>query len=150
MKFCRDCGQNITHDNRFGGLCQSCYNYYRNGGTTNPIPPKGVIKKDSRGYIICHICGKAYKRLGSHTKEKHHMSIAEYKEKFELCANAKTTESNYSAHMSELAYKYEMPTMLKDVGKATRIKKGEKDKRLGKKTRLQETLAKKSRCKKGA
>lgn len=140
MKFCRDCGQDITRDNRFGGLCQSCWVYYRKGGTVNPLPPKGVIAKDSRGYIVCHICGKAYKRLGSHTKEKHHMHIAEYKERFELCNNAKTTESNYSSHMSELAYKYEMDKQLKEVGKATRIKKGEKDKRLGKKVRLQERI----------
>ena len=138
--YCRDCGQDITHCNRYGGLCQSCWTYYRKGGEVHPLPPQGVIVKDSRGYIICHICGKAYKRLGSHTKEKHHMSIAEYKEKFELCANAKTTESNYSAHMSKLAYKYEMPKMLLDVGKATRIKKGEKDKRLGKTVRLQERI----------
>lgn len=145
---CRDCGQDISHCNRYGGLCQSCWVYYRNGGTVNPLPPKGVIAKDSRGYVVCHICGKAYKRLGSHTKEKHHMHIDEYKAKFELCNNAKTTESGYSKHMSSLAYKYEMDKQLKEAGKGTRIKKGQRDMRLGKQVRLQERIDRSIRYKK--
>lgn len=144
-KYCRDCGQDITHCNRYGGLCQSCWTYYRKGGKVHPLPPKGVIAKDSRGYIVCHICGKAYKRLGSHAKEKHHMSIAEYKAKFELCNNAKTTESNYSQHMSKLAYKYDMDKQLIEAGKDTRIAKGQRHMRLGKATRLQERIDKHNR-----
>ena len=97
---CRDCGQDISHYNRYGGLCQSCWRYYRDGGKAHPLPPQGVIQKDDRGYVVCHICGKAYKRLGSHIKEKHHGSIDAYKKEFGLCNNAKTTESNYSKHMS--------------------------------------------------
>jgi hypothetical protein len=76
------------------------------------------------------------------------MSIAEYKAKFELCNNAKTTERNYSAHMHNLAYKYDMPKQLQITGEATRIKKGERDKRLGKKVRLQECLDRSERYKK--
>jgi hypothetical protein len=145
MKCCQSCNKDITKDNRYGGYCQSCYKYFRDGGTVNPLPPKGVITKDERGYVVCHICGKAYKRLGSHIKESHSMCIAEYKERFELCNNAKTTEANYSEHMHELAYKYNMPERLKQVGQATRIKKGERDKRLGKKVRLQECIERSKR-----
>lgn len=144
-KYCRDCGQDITHNNRYGGLCQSCYTYYRKGGTINPLPPKGVIAKDSRGYIVCHICGKAYVRLGSHIKEKHHGTIEAYKKEFELCNNAKTTESTYSKHMSKLAYKYDMDKQLKKAGKGTRIQKGQKHMRLGKTVRLQERIDKHNR-----
>jgi hypothetical protein len=68
------------------------------------------------------------------------MSIAEYKAEYELCNNARTTERNYSEHMHKLAYKYEMPKRLQETGKSTRIKKGERDKRFGKKVRLQECL----------
>jgi hypothetical protein len=145
VSYCKFCGKDTTHDNHYTGYCQGCYNYFRNGGTINPLPQKGVITKDHRGYIVCHICGKAYKRLGSHIKESHNMAIAEYKEEFELCNNAKTTEDSYSQHMHNLAYKYNMPEMLKEAGKATRIKKGEKDKRLGKKVRLQECLERSKR-----
>lgn len=145
---CKSCGKDTSHDNRFGGYCQSCYKYFRDGGTVNPVPPKGVVAKDHRGYVVCHICGKAYRRLGSHIKESHGMTIAEYKEKFGLCNNAKTTEINYSQHMHELAYKYEMPQRLKEAGKATRIKTGEKDKRLGKPVRLQECIDRSNRYRK--
>ena len=142
---CRDCGQDISHCNRYGGLCQSCWVYYRKGGEVHTLPPEGVIVRDSRGYVICHICGKAYKRLGSHAKEKHSMSIAGYKEKFGLCNNAKTTESNYSAHMSKLAYKYDMDKQVSEKGKHTRFKKGQRDMRLGKTVRLQERINKRNR-----
>lgn len=137
---CSKCGKPI--DRSYAGMCQSCYRYYHDGGTDNILPEPGEIKYDSRGYVICHICGRAYKRLGSHIKEWHGMSIAEYKEKFGLCNNAKTTESNYSQLMHDFAYQYNMPKQLKKVGQPTRIKKGERDKRFGKKARLQECLNK--------
>lgn len=143
---CSNCGKHI--DQSYNGMCQACYNYYRKGGTKNPIPKPGVITHDYRGCVVCHICGQAYKRLGSHIKESHGMTIAEYKEQFELCNNAKTTEKNYSEHMHNLAYKYDMPNRLQKTGYDTRIKKGEKDKRLGKKVRLQERIDKSQRYKK--
>jgi NMD protein affecting ribosome stability and mRNA decay len=135
---CSKCGK--PTDRSYAGMCQGCYKYYHSGGTDNPLPPLGKVEYDHRGYVICHICGRAYKRLGSHIKESHGLTIAEYKAKFELCNNAKTTESNYSEHMHNLAYKYDMPKRLQITGYPTRIKKGEKDKRYGKKVRLQECL----------
>lgn len=146
--YCSKCGKSISDKIYPDRTCQSCYNYYRKGGVDNPIPPMGKIEYDHRGYVVCHICGKAYKRLGSHIKESHNMSIAEYKAEFELCNNARTTEKNYSTHMHDLAYKYEMPKRLQISGQSTRIKKGERDKRLGKKVRLQECLNKTARYKK--
>lgn len=143
--YCKFCGKETTHDNRYGGYCQGCYRYFRDGGTVNPLPPKGIIAKDYRGYVVCHICGRAYKRLGSHVKESHGLTIAEYKEQFGLCNNARTTEINYSQHMHELAYKYGMPERLKEAGKNTRVKAGEKDRRLGKQVRLQEIIDKRNR-----
>ena len=140
---CTECDQQALPGHK--GMCQSCYNYFRKGGVVNPIPDKGIIAYDYRGYPICHICGKAYKRLGSHVKEKHKMSIAEYKAKFELCANARTTEKNYSKHMHDLAYKYDMPKQLQTTGVKTRIKPGDKHLRAGKKARLQECIDKKVR-----
>lgn len=136
---CKKCGK---HTNRsYAGMCQSCYRYYHDGGTDNPLPELGKVEYDHRGYVVCHICGRAYKRLGSHIKESHNMNIAEYKAKYELCRNARTTEKNYSQHMHNLAYKYDMPQRLKEAGKITRFKKGSKI-RLGKKVRLQECIDK--------
>lgn len=124
-----------------GGLCQGCYNYFRKGGTQNTPPPKGVIARDSRGYVICHICGRAYKRLGSHLKESHDMTIAEYKYTFGLCVSAKTTHEEYSAHMKSLALKHNMDKRLTQAGYKTRLKPGDKL-RLGIPVRLQEILNK--------
>lgn len=140
---CKECDQQAVPNHK--GMCQSCYNYFRKGGTNNPIPDKGIIAHDYRGYVVCHICGRAYKRLGSHVKETHKMTIAEYKAKFELCNNAKTTEENYSKHMHSLAYKYDMPQRLQITGIETRIKPGDKHLRMGKKSRLQECIDKRVR-----
>lgn len=142
---CSKCGKHINGKIYPDKTCQSCYNYYHKGGTNNPIPAKGTIAHDYRGYVVCHICGRAYKRLGSHAKEAHQMSVAEYKEKFGLCNNAKTTESNYSKHMRKLAYKYDMDKRLRIAGVSTRIKKGQKEHRLGKPVRLQECIDKRIR-----
>ena len=139
MKVCSLCGKSIGRLYP-GGTCQGCYNYFRQGGTVNPIPNRGEITLDERGFVICHICGRAYKRLGSHIKESHNLTIAEYKEVFGLCNNAKTTEHSYSMKMRENAYRNEMPKRLEQAGMNTRIKCGEKTLRLGKKSRLQECL----------
>lgn len=142
MLRCKDCGKETPRS--YAGFCQGCYLYYRNGGEINSLPPKGTIAYDSRGYVICHICGKSYKRLGSHIKESHNMSIDKYKELYGLCANARTTEAQYSQKMHDNAYKHDMPNRLQITGKNTQFKKGEKL-RLGKETRLQESLDKRER-----
>lgn len=134
---CSSCGKTIRKAYP-GGMCEGCYNYFRKGGTVSPLPPRGVVARDHRGYVVCHICGRAYKRLGSHARESHGLTIAEYKSKFGLCGSAKTTERMYSERMKRLAYQYDMPDMLKEAGKGTRIKAGEKHLRYGKKSRLQE------------
>lgn len=146
---CSSCGKNYHSNKAYPNrLCQGCYNYFRKGGTINPIPKHGEITHDERGFVICHICGKAFKRLGSHIKESHGFTIAEYKEMFGLCNNAKTTEQTYSQHMSKLAYRNAMPQRLQETGQKTRIKKGDKTLRFGKKARLQECLDRSKRYKK--
>lgn len=137
---CKKCGKE-TNTLYASNLCQGCYRYYKDGGTDNVPPPEGVIKYDKRGYIICHICGRAYKRLGSHVRESHGMTISEYKYKYGLCESSKTTEHNYSLKMHNYAIENNMPQQLVEKGRMTRFKKGEKA-RLGKPVRLQECLNK--------
>lgn len=145
---CSECNKKVSklYPNN---LCQSCYNYFRKGGTINETPKHGEIARDARGFVICHICGRAYRRLGSHIRESHGLTIANYKEMFGLCNNAKTTECSYSQHMRNLAYCNDMPQRLKETGQATRIKKGDGSLRLGKKSRLQECLERSKRYKGG-
>lgn len=140
---CRECGKEITKS--YNGLCQGCYHYFRNGGTINPIPEKGRIQYDINGRVICHICGRAYTRLGSHVKESHDMTIEEYKEEFGLCKRSKTTESRYSKTMRNYAFANNMDEQLTRTGLATRIKHGQTDMRKGKKVCMQEILDKRDR-----
>ena len=143
---CSKCG---NHSRKiFNGMCQACYNYYRKGGTDNALPDIGRIAYDYRGCVICHICGRAYKRLGSHIRETHHMTISAYKEQFGLCNNARTTEKAYSQRMHDSAYENGMSERLRETGKKTRVKKGETKLRKGKKVRLQECLDRSDRYKK--
>lgn len=144
-RFCSECGKSISDKIYPRNTCQACYKYFLSGGTVNPLPAKGIIARDCRGFVICHICGQAYKRLGSHVKESHGMTTAEYKETFGLCNNARITESTYSSHMRALAYHHETPQRLQETGKGTRIKVGENHLRYGKKSRLQECLDRKNR-----
>ena len=146
-KYCSECGKTVSRLYP-GNTCQGCYNYFRNGGTINKPPNRGEIAYDNRGFVICHVCGRAYRRLGSHIRESHGITISEYKEIFGLCNNSRTTEANYSQYMRDLAYKNNMPALLIKVGESTRIKRGEKDRRLGKKVRLQECLSRAKRNKK--
>lgn len=147
VSVCSVCDKNFEGRQYPNRLCQSCYNYFRKGGTISKIPDIGVIQYDHRGYVVCHICGRAYRRLGSHIKESHNMSISAYKSEFGLCNSTKTTECEYSSHMRELAIYHKMPQRLIESGKGTRIKPGEKHLRYGKKARLQECLARSSRNK---
>lgn len=143
---CTSCNKELTPANTYSRrLCKACHNYFGKGGTINPLPDPGTIAHDERGYVVCHICGRAYKRLGTHVKQSHDMTIKEYKERFGLCNNAKTTEANYSRMMHDYAYQYNMPEQLRITGTNTRIKPGETHLRLGKPTRLQENLAKMGR-----
>lgn len=145
--FCKKCGKHTSTLYLNNTVCQGCYKYFKNGGKVNPTPRAGEIARDSRGFVICHICGRAYRRLGSHIRESHCMTIAQYKQLFGLCSNAKTTEQSYSYMMKGLAYRNKMPQKLLEVGRNTRIKPGQKL-RLGKKSRRQECIERSVRYKK--
>lgn len=140
---CSQCGKIIRR--QYVGMCQGCYKYFKNGGKVHNIPAPGIIAYDDQGKIICHICGKSYVRLGSHIKESHGLTIAEYKERFGLCNNAKTTEKVYSNLMSQHARDHGMDQRLLETGKSTRIQKGDTHLRKGKQVRLQERIDKRKR-----
>lgn len=144
MNICKACGKEFKGKS-YSGMCQGCYHYFRNGGTINHLPEYGRIEYDNTGKVICHICGRAYTRLGSHVRESHGMTIEEYKEEFGLCKRSKTTENCYSQTMRDYALNNQMDEQLLRVGRNTRIKKGQVNMRKGKKVCLQEILEKRDR-----
>lgn len=88
---CGDCGTSegrIIRSRRFNiALCSSCYQIWSAAGgkpIEHPLPPYAEVQYDDKGYPICHICGRAYKKLLSHVWQKHGMTEKEYKEKFGL------------------------------------------------------------------
>lgn len=145
MATCKYCGKEANtlyclENKKKATACQGCYKYFRNGGTINPLPHAGCVEYDAHGKVICHICGRAYTRLGSHLRESHSMTISEYKEMFGLCKRTKTTEKQYSDMMHDYALENDMDLQLKETGEDTRIKKGDTSMRKGKKICLQEYL----------
>lgn len=140
---CSKCGK--FSERSYSGMCQGCYIYFKNGGKVFDLPSPGIIKRDKSGKVICHICGRSYNRLGSHVNESHGLTIAEYKEKFGLCARAKTTEESYSRKMHNYAIKNGIDKIISIMGLETRIKPGERHLRAGKKIRLQEKIEKERR-----
>lgn len=95
----------------------------------NPLPKRGEVIKDDYGGIICHICGKAYNKLGCHVRQAHKMTAEEYKKEFGLC----TTRGLISDKSKEKARQRNLENFDKVVadnlikkGVDTRYKKGDK------------------------
>ena len=127
-------------------MCQQCYAYFKGGGKVYALPPAGEIKRDENGKVICHICGRSFHKLGSHTYQFHDMTIKQYKEKFSLCHRARTTEISYADKMRGHCFANNMDNRILEWGMGTRIKDGEKL-REGKKGTIQESLMKRNRMK---
>lgn len=80
-------------------ICQACYLYTRHGGEIHSLPDAGTIVTDPKGYVICHICGQSYNKLGSHIANKHHMSVEDYKEIYSLPQNVSLASAEHKAKM---------------------------------------------------
>lgn len=82
-------------------ICQSCYIYLKNGGVIHPLPEPGTIVSDEEGKIVCHICGQAHDKLGSHIVNKHKMLTKEYKDYFDLPQNVSLASEQHRIKMRE-------------------------------------------------
>lgn len=83
MKKCKICN-GALHSKKYGNICCSCWTYFKSGGVIHRLPPVGTVVYDKEGNMICHICGKAYKKLGAHVINAHKISTKEYKKRFGL------------------------------------------------------------------
>lgn len=82
MITCKLCGK--KSEKSYSGKCQACYVYFKQNGRTYPLPEKGKVSVTVDGKTICHICGRAYRKLGQHAYNTHGITEKQYKEKFEL------------------------------------------------------------------
>ena len=93
------------------------------------IPQYGEILFNTEGLVVCHICRRAFKKLGTHVVQKHDMTIAEYKKEFGLNNNTITTSKEYHDRMRDYNTKYfdlVVGKNLKEKGQGTRFKEGSK------------------------
>lgn len=90
-----------------GRYCNTCYSYLRKHPEGRyPLPPKGVVHYAPNGDVICHICGEAQRKLGSHIAHRHHMSQNEYRDMFELYHNTRLSNYEYINNMSQINNKH--------------------------------------------
>lgn len=95
MAQCVKCGMRIAT----GKLCGACRAYIRRGGAWHKPSPYGTVTYDDAGRPICHICGMAFDKLIEHTKRKHGLDSAAYRQAFGLMLTARLTGPMYHQKM---------------------------------------------------
>lgn len=89
----------------------------------------GIIEFDDMGNPVCEICGKSFKRVLTHVRQKHDMTERDYKIKFGFDLK-KGICSKFSSELSRIAvednYDRVVVQNLNKKGKSTRFKKGDK------------------------
>lgn len=102
MNICSCCGRSNKRTKYFDEydciLCDSCLLMYKKY-PIHYIPPMGEIHHDSEGNIICHVCGRSFKKLSIHIQSKHKLSTSEYKEKFGLNRGSSLTGKNFKSNI---------------------------------------------------
>lgn len=98
-KICRLCGSLIP-EYHTSLVCQSC-NLYRKKHPEGvyQLPPDGEIYYAVNGDVICHECGQAHRKLGSHIMKRHKMSQQEYRDKHKLYHNTRLSNKAYIKQM---------------------------------------------------
>ena len=107
------------------GYCQSCYHYFiRDNKTVYPIPEYGEITYAPNGDCICPFCGKAFRKLGAHFWNFHHLKANKAKEYAGWDHNVKASNIEYRKHMNKIQKEKCITINLIEKGKPTRKKKG--------------------------
>lgn len=124
-EICSKSNSRTTYKERFNMiLCDSCLLMCKKHDF-HYIPPKGEVHYDNEGNIICHICGRSFKKLSEHIRTKHHMDKDTYKEKFGLNRSVRLTGTNFIPNITNDITKYSSNTRFKEGHK-----KASKPKRL--------------------
>ena len=123
-RVCKLCGDLFNHA---GYYCQSCSAYLRlHPEGLYPQPEYREVLYADNGDPVCHICRKAYRKLGNHIKFKHHIDPNVYKERYGLTHNTRLCNQEYVEKMRE--YNIEnwdvvVSRNLIEMGKGTRVSK---------------------------
>lgn len=120
---CKFCGNEAP--NVYQGYCQVCWKYFViDGKKEYDLPDFGKVEYAENGDAICHICGKAFRKLGAHIWNGHHITMRDYCTKFGLLYRTnKASNLDYRLNMKNIQKDYCITDNLLEKGKATRIKK---------------------------
>ena len=126
---CPYCRETIDHSYlKTKVICQACYLYTQKGGSFHAIPDSGVVVKDEEGKVVCHICGQAHTKLGNHIYAKHNMSIADYKDHFDIPQNVSLASSTYQDKMRRYNMQHKETVVYNNLinhGSVTRYQPGQ-------------------------
>jgi hypothetical protein len=64
-------------------------------------PDYGRVIKNPDGTLICHICGKSFRKLGAHVVQKHQMVSWQYKIAYGLNTNQGLITDEHKQHLSD-------------------------------------------------
>lgn len=124
MTPCPLCGDPIDTTGKY---CQKCYSYLKvHPEGLYELPPSGAVYYAPNGDPICHICGKAIRKLGNHIAFAHHMSQNEYRERFNLYHNTRLSNAAYQKKMADYNKQYESVVVKQNLlvgGANTRVGK---------------------------
>lgn len=121
---CKYCGDAIKLNN-MQGYCQSCYRYFvMEGKEVYPTPPYGQMDFAPNGDCVCPECGMAFRKLGAHLWNKHHILAKEAYIKFGWDISCRASNEQYQQHMRDvLQPKCVVENLIKD-GEKTRFVTG--------------------------
>ena len=122
MPTCELCGRPFKSK---GFYCCSCYQYLRvHPEGLYPEPELGEVLYAPNGDPVCHICRKAYRKLGNHIRFAHGLSQEEYRELFKLYHSTRLSNKDYVETMREYVDKYYDVVVEENLisgGKKTRV-----------------------------
>lgn len=140
-KICQICGSNkkvclYRKQNKY--LCNACrceHDTYNGDIPIYKLPKYGTIEYNPEGKPICHICGKAYKKLLTHVWQKHDLTEKQYKKEFGLDIikgiTAEETKNKLRTAVKQ-HYNLVVEQNLIKAGRKTRFKEGQEGRTIDK------------------
>lgn len=128
---CEECGKGSKtfYSSQFEKiLCCNCLSMYKSH-PVNDIPENGQVAYDKEGRIICHICGRAFKKVLSHARQRHGIDSIEYKKMFGLdVTKGLASEETKEKLRRSVAENYDkvVKQNLINNGEKTRFKEGDR------------------------
>ena len=127
VKTCGLCGNSYTSG---GYYCVTCYEYLRKHPEgIYPQPNIGEILYAPNGDPVCHICRRAYRKLGNHIQFFHHISQEDYRETYGLHHSTQLSNEDYIKTMRDYNKQYYdlvVGENLIEGGRSTRLKRNNK------------------------